>query len=203
MKVLGERTRAQRDAELRRDAFDLSSISSSVTSGSSLTPTVKQCDTGSPVLFTTSTVPDALKTSPSYAVIGQVLRAPIDFTTKDWQIRNFYDQSSVVAYARWSQPEGQPHRDASDALAALSDPEVLAVPADLRHSNPEVFASAWDQYRRHLIHSLHTAAADSYQIAIFDRRGLSELSGSYRSYLVAISADSCSYLLIAADSYQR
>ena len=26
----------------------------------------------------------------------------------------------------------------------------------------------------------NTAAADSYQIAIFDRRGLSELSGSYQ-----------------------
>ena len=44
VRVLGERTRAQRDAELRMDAFDLSSISSSVASGSSLTPTVKQAE---------------------------------------------------------------------------------------------------------------------------------------------------------------
>ena len=42
VKVLGERTHAQRDAELRKDAFDLSSISSSIASGSSFTPTVKQ-----------------------------------------------------------------------------------------------------------------------------------------------------------------
>jgi hypothetical protein len=159
VKVLGERTHAQRDAELRKDAFDLSSISSSIASGSSFTPTVKQSMACSPALFTASTVLDAFKTSPSNAVIGQVLRAPFDFTTKDWRVRNFYDASAVVAYARWSQPEGQPHRDASDALAELSDPEVLAVPADLRHSNPDIAASAWDQYRRHFIHSLHRAFA--------------------------------------------
>jgi len=66
----------------------------------------------------------------SYAMVGQVLRAPLDFTTKDWLVRNFYDPPAVVAYARWSQPDGQPHRDASDTLAELSDPAVLAVPAD-------------------------------------------------------------------------
>ena len=94
VKVLGERTHAQRDAELRKDAFDLASISSSVTSGpSSYTPTVKQSDTCSPVLLTAAIVPDALKTSPSYAVVQQVLRAPVDFTTKDWRVRNFYDQA--------------------------------------------------------------------------------------------------------------
>jgi len=159
VQVLGEKTHAQRDAELREDALDLSSLSSGITSGSSITPTVKQGETCSPVLFTTTTVPDAMKKSPSYAVIGQVLRAPIDYTTKDWRVRNFYDQSAVVAYARWSQPEGQPHRDASEALADLSDPDVLAVPEALRHSNPDTAAVAWDHYRRLLIHSLHRAFA--------------------------------------------
>jgi len=73
--------------------------------------------------------PDTLKASPSYAVIGQVLRAPIDFTTKNWRVRNFYIQSSLAEYARWSRPEGQPHRDASDALAELSDFDVLCWPS--------------------------------------------------------------------------
>ena len=218
VKILGERSREERDAELRCKALSLSptlprdgqvgasteewvpvrgglapqltarrtddhhvthsrdnhltisglsqkkddSSLSSIDSGSSLsllTPTVRQGDASSPGLFTTTTVPDALKTSPSHAVIGQVLRAPLDFTTKDWRVRNFYDQSAVTAYARWSQPESQPHRDAPDALAELSDPDVLAVPAILRHSNPEIAADAWDQYRRHFIHSLHRAFA--------------------------------------------
>ena len=158
VQILGERSRTQRDAELRMDALTISS-SVSAASGSSVTPTVRQGEACSPVVFTTTTVPDTLKTSPSYAVIGQVLRAPIDFTTKDWRVRNFYDQPSVAAYARWSQPEGQPHRDASDALAELSDPDVLAVPEALRNSNPEISAEAWDQYRRHFIHSLHRAFA--------------------------------------------
>ena len=92
-------------------------------------------------------------------MVNQVLRAPVDFTTKDWRVRNFYDHLSVAAYHRWSQPEGQPHRDAADALAELSDPDVLTVPADLRHSNPEISAAAWDHYRRLLIHSLHRAFA--------------------------------------------
>ena len=56
----------------------------------------------------------------------------------------------ISAYDRWSDPEGQPHRDAADALAALSDrpgvPDVLRVPPALRSSDPDVAAEAWDHY---------------------------------------------------------
>ena len=43
-----------------------------------------------------------------------------------------------------------------------------------------------------------TAAGDSYPIAIIYSRGLSELSGAFDSYVIAISADSSGY---HADSY--
>ena len=159
VQVLGEKSRAQRDAELRMDALNISS-SASVVSGSSVTPTVRQDEACSPVtIISFESIPVSLQQSPSYAVVKQVLRAPVDFTTRDWRVRNFYDQTAISSYHRWSQPEGQPHRDAADALAELADPDVLAVPEALRHSNPETAAEAWDHYRRLLIHSLHRAFA--------------------------------------------
>ena len=149
----------QQDVQPSFQALSVSSLSSGVTSGSSYVPTVKS-EACSPAPFITAdAMPDALKTSPSYALIGQVLRAPVDPTSRDWRVRNFYEQDAVTTYHRWSQPEGQPHRDASDALAELSDPDVLAVPAALRLSNPDTSAAAWDHYRRLLIHSLHRAFA--------------------------------------------
>ena len=49
----------------------------------------------------------------------------------------------------------------------------------------------------------YTAAGDSSPIAIIYSRGLSELSGAFDSYVIAISADSSAISLIAIlDSYR-
>ena len=150
----------QQDGQLSIQALSSASFSSGITSSSSFNPTGRQHEACSPVLLITAdAMPDAFKISPSYALVGQVLRASIDPTSRDWRVRNFYEQDAVATYHRWVQPEGQPHRDAADALAELADPDVLAVPAALRHSNPDTSAAAWDQYRRLLIHSLHRAFA--------------------------------------------
>ena len=47
----------------------------------------------------------------------------------------------------------------ADALADLSDPDVLGVPSDLLSASANVSAAAWDRYRLVLTHSLHRAFA--------------------------------------------
>ena len=157
--VLGASS-GQHEVDLNLQALSSASFSSGITSGSSFTPPGKQHGACSPVsLITAEAMPEAFKLSPSNALVGQVLRAPVDPTSRDWRVRNFYELDAVATYHRWSQPDSQPHRDAADALAELADPDVLVVPAALRHSNPDTAATAWDHYRRLLIHSLHRAFA--------------------------------------------
>jgi hypothetical protein len=145
VKVIGERSREERDAELRLGAFSISAAPSPASSA----PTVRLTHTISPpTIITADSIPPEFRQSPSYALVGQVLRSHLDLTHRDWRSRAFYSPTAVAEYERWSDPKGQPHRDASDALADLSDPDVLGVPAELRSSDPDVSAAAWDRYRR-------------------------------------------------------
>ena len=156
MKVLGERSREKRDALLRMDALSLPSKPSASPSIASSEPEVRPAYTTSPpTLITADSIPSEYQQSPSYAIIGRVLRAHLDLTHRDWRSRAFYEPSAVAAYQRWSDPASQPHRDAAEALADLSDPDVLGVPPELRSADPNTSAASWDQYRR-----LQTAALD-------------------------------------------
>jgi hypothetical protein len=150
VKVLGERSREERDAKLRVDALSLSPSSCSHSARPVHT-------TSPPTLITADSIPTEFQQSPSYAIVGRVLRAHLDLTHRDWRSRAFYEPSAIAAYHRWSDPAGQPHRDAADALADLSDPDVLAVPPELRSSDPDVSAEAWDHYRRVLAAALDRA----------------------------------------------
>ena len=163
VKAVGERSWLQRDAELRLGALPLSSSSPPPDSPISSAPTHRHCDTSSakPLLatITADALPPEFEASPSYLLVGQVLRSTLDFTNQDWRTRAFYEPAALAAYHRWSDPAGQPHRDASDALAELSDPEVLGVPHELLSANPDVSAEAWDHCRLVWTHALHRAFA--------------------------------------------
>ena len=149
VKILGERSREERDAELRMGALSLSQLSSPAPSVAASEHTVRPAHTTSPPTFITAdSIPPEFQQSPSYAIIGRVLRAPLDLTHRDWRARAFYEPEAVATYHRWADPAGQPHRDAADALADLSDPDILGVPDELRSSEPDVSAAAWDRYRR-------------------------------------------------------
>ena len=169
VEVLNERSREQIDMELRMHALSVSA------SASIKTPTAASeiCESspGRPTkpnggppespssLIVANDLPSVLLSSPSYNTIKQVLYARLDFTLRDWRTRNFYEVGAVVQYERWSDPMGQPHRDAAEALAELSDPHILGVPATMRSAHPEQSAASWDLYRRELIHCLHRAFA--------------------------------------------
>ena len=162
MKVLGERSREERDAELRLGALSISTASSPAAPVVSAAPSVRpvQASSNPVTLITADDIPAELQQSPSYSLISHVLRAPVDLTHRDWRSRAFYEPEAVAAYQRWSDPEGKPHRDAADALAALSDPDALAVPPELRSSDRNISAEAWDRYRRELTAAMDGAGSD-------------------------------------------
>ena len=161
VQLLGERSREERDAELRMEALSFNSLSPPSTAPPSSTPSSRQgllkASSHSVALITADAIPAELQQSPSYSLISRVLRAPVDLTHRDWRSRAFYEPEAVAAYQRWSDPEGKPHRDAADALAALSDPDALAVPPELRSSDPNISAEAWDRYRRELTAAMERA----------------------------------------------
>ena len=114
VEILGERTREERDAELRLGALSLRSNSSPSTPASSIAPTVRHAKASSPVpLITADAIPDSFKTSPSFYIIPQVLNAPMDPTVSDWRSKIFYEAATVAIYERWLHPSDQPHTDAA------------------------------------------------------------------------------------------
>ena len=162
--VLGERSREERDAELRLGALSLSPATSTPTPVASVALTVSPGPVTSPgpcpaSLITADAIPPEFQQSPSYSIVGQVLRSHLDFTSRDWRARAFYEPAAVAAYQRWSDPAGQSHRDAAAALAALSDPAVLGVPDELLSSVPNTAAESWDYYRLVWTHELQRAFA--------------------------------------------
>ena len=162
--VVKELSRHQRDAALLKDAVHLSSSSSAVSSEDAVSPVAHGVSPYSPpptppLLLTTSTIPPSLRSSPSLGAIKRVLEAPVDYTLKVWGSRSCYEASTVTEYSRWSNPASPPHRDAPDALAALSDFDELGVPHSLLSAHPDTAATAWHHYRGLLLNVLHRAFA--------------------------------------------
>jgi len=162
VQFLGEVTREQRDAELLQRAVEVSSSSSDLQSPS-------------PVAFGLDDVPASLSESQRFAYVKRVLAVPVDHTLEMWCTRAFHEDAVVRQYARFSGECAQQHRDAAEALAALSDPDQLGVSAELRSANPETTAEAWHFYRKLLINALHRAFA----AGVDWRRALRSLSILY------------------------
>ena len=155
LEILGEKTREQRDAELRLRALSLHSSSSPSTPASSIAPTVRHAKASSPVaLITADAIPNSFRTSPSFFIIPQVLSAPMDPTVRDWRAKIFYEAENVAGYERWLHTSGQPHTDMADALKDLNS-KTLGVSEAMRDADPDISAEEWDTYRRILIHALY------------------------------------------------
>jgi hypothetical protein len=176
VEILRERSRKERDAELRMDAVSVSAASSA-SAKMSLAPTIASGSPGNMLqpLISADDLPASLLASPGYQIIILVLRARLDETLRDWRTRSFYEEQAVADYRRWARPEGQPHSDAADALAELSDSDVLGVSPGLLSPHPDKAAEAWNQYRRVLIHALHRA----FEAGVNWRRALRALSLVY------------------------
>ena len=179
----GERTCDERNAELRKHAVLISPASSSSPSRPPTEPELAPSMPGSSPLLPPSpllsadALPDGhpLLSSPSINTVKLVLRAPFDYTLDDWRTRSFYEEETVAEYLRWSNPDGQPHRDLAESLKGLSDPIALGVPTEMTSAHADTAADSWDGYRKHLIHSLRR----SFAAGVDWRRALCALSLVY------------------------
>ena len=101
-------------------------------------------------------LPADLMSNNDYRAICRVLKAKYNRSLDEWTRRALYEEKAWAMREK-AMSSTTPHRDAHTAMTNLQDPDVM-LPAQfkqrLRSASPEVAATAWNLYRRHLLTSL-------------------------------------------------
>ena len=89
------------------------------------------------------------------STIKQLFESQPDLTFSRWRRRGVYTEDNFDQWVEWA-PLGKAHLDAFTMLLKFDKKNLLIAP-NLRKSEPEIVAEAWDTYRKGLLNEIQQA----------------------------------------------